>query len=106
VSALDLSTQASVLDLFVEIQQRTGVAYLFISHDLDVVRHIADRTAVIQHGHLVEVGDSELIATNPHHEYTKRLAAASPVPDPRAQAARREARRAIAARPLPDGAQK
>jgi len=94
VSALDLSTQASVLDLFVELQQRTRVAYLFISHDLDVVRHIADRTAVIQHGSFVEVGDSEEVASNPRDPYTRRLAAASPYPDPIIQAERRERRNA------------
>jgi ABC-type glutathione transport system ATPase component len=97
VSALDLSTQASVLDLFAELQQRTGVAYLFISHDLDVVRHIADRTAVIQHGSLVEIGDSEEVATNPRDPYTRRLAAASPYPDPTVQAERRNRRAAILA---------
>ncbi|WP_431031356.1 dipeptide ABC transporter ATP-binding protein [Plantibacter sp. RU18] len=94
VSALDLSTQASVLDLFAELQQRTRVAYLFISHDLDVVRHIGDRTAVLQHGSLVEVGASEVVATEPHDPYTRRLAAASPYPDPVVQAERRERRRA------------
>ncbi|WP_431075545.1 dipeptide ABC transporter ATP-binding protein [Microbacterium phyllosphaerae] len=94
VSALDLSTQASVLDLFSELQQRTQVAYLFISHDLDVVRHIADRTAVIQKGVFVEVGDSEDVATNPVDTYTRRLAAASPYPDPIIQAERRERRTA------------
>ena len=97
VSALDLSTQASVLDLFAELQRRTGVAYLFISHDLDVVRHIADRTAVIQHGEFVEVGGSEEVATNPREPYTQRLAAASPYPDPAVQAERRELRRAALA---------
>lgn len=94
VSALDLSTQASVLDLFAELQQQIGVAYLFISHDLDVVRHIGDRTAVIQHGSLVEVGDSEAVATEPQDPYTRRLAAASPYPHPVVQAERRERRRA------------
>ncbi|WP_432826003.1 dipeptide ABC transporter ATP-binding protein [Dactylosporangium sp. CA-092794] len=97
VSALDLSTQASVLDLFAELQQRTKVAYLFISHDLDVVRHIADNTAVIQHGALVEVGDSEEVATNPREPYTRRLASASPYPDPVIQAERRAQRRAALA---------
>lgn len=97
VSALDLSTQSSVLDLFAELQQRTGVAYLFISHDLDVVRHIADRTAVIQHGALVEVGDSEEVAARPREPYTQRLADASPYPDPVIQAERRERRRAALA---------
>jgi len=95
VSALDLSTQASVLDLFSELQQRTGVAYLFISHDLDVVRHIADRTAVLRHGELVEIGLSEDVASNPQDPYTRRLAAASPYPDPIIQAERRVRRHSI-----------
>jgi peptide/nickel transport system permease protein len=94
VSALDLSTQASVLDLLAELQQRTQVAYLFVSHDLDVVRHIADRTAVIQQGRFVEVGDSEDVATHPREAYTRRLAAASPYPDPVIQAERRTRRNA------------
>lgn len=92
VSALDLSTQASVLDLLGELQERTRVAYLFISHDLDVVRHIADRTAVLQHGDLVEIGPSDEIASNPQAPYTRRLAAASPYPDPMIQAERRARR--------------
>ncbi|WP_432981370.1 dipeptide ABC transporter ATP-binding protein [Dactylosporangium sp. CA-233914] len=92
VSALDLSTQARVLELFNELQDRTGVAYLFISHDLDVVRHIADRTAVIRHGRLVELGASEKIATDPADPYTRALAEASPLPDPVLQAERRKKR--------------
>ncbi|MBN9187994.1 MAG: ABC transporter ATP-binding protein [Microbacterium sp.] len=104
VSALDLSTQASVLDLLAELQERTEVAYLFVSHDLDVVRHIADRTAVIQHGRFVEVGDSEDVATSPREAYTRRLAAASPYPDPVVQAERRARRSADLAREVHDRA--
>jgi ABC-type glutathione transport system ATPase component len=97
VSALDLSTQARVLDLFIEIQERTGVAYLFVSHDLAVVRHISHRVAVMYRGELVETGDADQVTSNPDHPYTRRLLLASPVPDPAAQAARRSERHALAA---------
>ena len=97
VSALDLSTQARVLDLFLQIQQDTGVAYLFISHDLDVVRHISHRVAVMYHGEIVEQGLAEQVTRTPQHPYTQRLLLASPVPDPDRQTARREARKALRA---------
>ncbi|HET8988354.1 MAG TPA: ATP-binding cassette domain-containing protein [Humibacillus sp.] len=96
VSALDLSTQARVLDLFIEIQERTGVAYLFISHDLAVVRHISHRVAVMYHGEIVESGDGDQVTARPQHPYTQRLFMAAPVPDPDHQEQRREARRALA----------
>jgi ABC-type glutathione transport system ATPase component len=95
VSALDLSTQARVLDLFLQIQRDTGVAYLFISHDLDVVRHISHRVAVMRGGEIVEQGSSEQVTRSPRHPYTQRLLLASPVPDPDRQAVRREARKAL-----------
>ncbi|MDE2409515.1 MAG: ABC transporter ATP-binding protein [Actinomycetales bacterium] len=93
VSALDLTTQARVLDLFLEIQERTGVAYLFISHDLAVVRHLSHRVAVMYQGEIVEWGEGEQVTTNPQHPYTKRLMMAAPVPNPVEQAERREKRR-------------
>jgi peptide/nickel transport system ATP-binding protein len=95
VSALDLSTQARVLDLFIEIQERTGVAYLFISHDLAVVRHISHRVAVMYHGELVETGDGDQVTSHPQHPYTQRLFLAAPVPDPDEQRERRAARSAL-----------
>jgi ABC-type glutathione transport system ATPase component len=95
VSALDLSTQSRVLDLFKEIQERTGVAYLFISHDLSVVRYLSHRVAVMYQGEIVEWGDGDQVTANPQHEYTKRLMMAAPVSDPDRQAARREARRVL-----------
>ncbi len=95
VSALDLSTQARVLDLFLQIQRDTGVSYLFVSHDLDVVRHISHRVAVMYRGELVEQGDAEAVTTRPGHPYTQRLLLASPVPDPDRQAERRERRREL-----------
>ncbi|HKT57688.1 MAG TPA: ATP-binding cassette domain-containing protein [Microbacterium sp.] len=97
VSALDLSTQARVLDLFIEIQERTGVAYLFISHDLAVVRHISHRVAVMYRGELVETGDGDQVTARPRHPYTQRLFLAAPVPDPDEQKERRAARRALIA---------
>jgi peptide/nickel transport system ATP-binding protein len=93
VSALDLSTQARVLALFLEIQERTGVAYLFISHDLDVVRHLSHRVAVMYQGEIVESGDGAQVTGDPQHPYTKRLFLASPVADPERQAQRRAARK-------------
>ncbi|RKR19749.1 ATP-binding cassette domain-containing protein [Arthrobacter oryzae] len=89
VSALDLSTQARVLDLFLQIQKDTGVSYLFVSHDLDVVRHISHRVAVMYHGEIVEQGPADAVTTDPDHPYTQRLLLASPVPDPDRQEQRR-----------------
>jgi ABC-type glutathione transport system ATPase component len=97
VSALDQSTQARVLDLFLEIQERTSVAYLFISHDLAVVRHLSHRVAVMYKGEIVEWGDGDQVTSNPQHEYTKRLMMAAPVPDPDRQAARRSERQNLLA---------
>lgn len=89
VSALDLSTQARVLDLFLQIQKDTGVSCLFVSHDLDVVRHISHRVAVMYHGEIVEQGPAGVVTTDPDHPYTQRLLLASPVPDPDRQEQRR-----------------
>jgi ABC-type glutathione transport system ATPase component len=84
-SALDLSVQAQILNLLLELQQRLGLAYLFISHDLDVVRHVSDRVAVLHRGRVVEEGPADLVTTSPSHPYTQALLAAVPVPDPRRQ---------------------
>lgn len=92
VSALDLSTQAVVLDLFLQIQRDTGVSYLFVSHDLDVVRHVSHRIAVMYHGELVEQGTAEQVTQHPQDPYTQRLLLASPVPDPDRQRERRARR--------------
>ncbi|WNM24660.1 ATP-binding cassette domain-containing protein [Demequina capsici] len=89
VSALDLSTQARVLDLFKSIQEETGVAYLFVSHDLAVVRHLSHRVAVMYHGEIVEYGDGDKVTSDPEHPYTQRLLMAAPVADPDRQAQRR-----------------
>ena len=95
VSALDLSTQARVLDLFKEIQERTGVAYLFVSHDLAVVRHLSHRVAVMFHGEIVEWGDGDQVTSRPEHPYTQRLFLAAPVPDPDRQEQRRAERQRL-----------
>ncbi len=88
VSALDVSMQAQVLNLLQELQHRGGLTYLFIAHDLGVVRHIADRVAVMYAGRLVEVAPAESLFTAPCHPYTRMLLAAMPVPDPTRRASR------------------
>ena len=92
-SALDVSVQATVLALFRELQQRLGFAALFISHDLAVVDSLAHRIGVLYRGELVEQGHGPDVLQRPQHEYTRRLIASLPVPDPVEQARRREARR-------------
>ncbi|WP_407666784.1 ABC transporter ATP-binding protein [Nakamurella alba] len=91
-SALDVSVQARVLDLFQELQAEAGFACLFISHDLAVIEILCRRIAVLHHGRLVEQGTREQILTDPIEDYTKRLLAAVPVPDPAEQQVRRERR--------------
>ncbi|GAB2888514.1 ATP-binding cassette domain-containing protein [Streptomyces mayteni] len=94
VSALDLSTQARILDLLVEIQEETGVALLFTSHDLSVIRAISHRVAVLFRGRLLEFGDVRDVTGEPRDPYTRRLLMAAPVADPRRQRERRAAYRA------------
>lgn len=91
-SALDVSTQSIVLDLLTQQREETGVAYLFITHDLAVVRHFADRVVVMRRGSVIETGTAREVCETPQAEYTQRLVAAAPVPDPIVQAARRQAR--------------
>ncbi|KQQ85105.1 ATP-binding cassette domain-containing protein [Arthrobacter sp. Leaf137] len=93
VSALDLSTQARVLQLFSDIQEQTGVSLLFVTHDLDVVRHISERVAVMRRGEIVETGTTERVIAEPQHAYTKALLLASPIANPARQANRRRERR-------------
>lgn len=83
VSALDVSIQAQVINMFDEIQEKLGLTYLFIAHDLLVVRHISDRIAVMYIGKMVELADAETIYTRPLHPYSQSLLSAVPVPDPK-----------------------
>ena len=89
VSALDLSTQATVLRLLLEIQQQTGVACLFVSHDLAVVRYVSHRVSVIYKGDIVETGPAGQVTSSPAHPYTKSLLLAAPIADPLEQKRRR-----------------
>lgn len=89
VSALDLSTQATVLRLLLEIQQQTGVACLFVSHDLAVVRYVSHRVSVIYKGDIVETGPAGQVTSSPAHPYTKSLLLAAPIADPVEQKRRR-----------------
>ena len=98
-SALDVSVQAKVLELFVELQNRFDFAALFISHDLAVVDMLSDRIGVLFHGELLEEGTGEQVLGAPQEDYTKRLIASLPVPDPKEQAKRRELARTL--RPTP-----
>ncbi|MBF1138455.1 MAG: ATP-binding cassette domain-containing protein [[Eubacterium] sulci] len=83
VSALDVSIQAQVINMFDELQEKLGLTYLFIAHDLLVVRHISDRIAVMYIGKMVELADAETIYTRPLHPYSQSLLSAVPVPDPK-----------------------
>jgi oligopeptide transport system ATP-binding protein len=95
VSALDVSIQAQILNLLKDLQRDFGLTYLFIAHDLAVVRAMSDRIAVMNRGQLVEIGEAEQVYTRPENEYTKALLAAVPVPDPRRMKERKQERRGL-----------
>lgn len=109
VSALDLSTQAQVLNLLADLRDERGLSYLFIAHDIAVVRFLAERVVVLYRGQVMENGPADEVTGNPRHPFTQALVAASPVPRPAEQAARREARESLgirtgaAATPAPGG---
>lgn len=83
VSALDVSIQSQILNLMMDMQEQKGISYIFISHDLSVVKHLSDRVGVMYLGSLVELADKDEIYNNPQHPYTKALMAAIPQPDPK-----------------------
>jgi peptide/nickel transport system ATP-binding protein/oligopeptide transport system ATP-binding protein len=81
-SALDVSVQAQIVNLLLDLQQKHGLTYLFISHDLELIQHISDRIAVMYLGEIVEIGTADAIFDHPAHPYTKALLASTPIPDP------------------------
>ena len=109
VSALDLSTQAQVLNLLADLRDERGLGYLFIAHDIAVVQFLAQRVVVLYRGQVMESGPAAAVTENPKHPFTQALVAASPVPRPAEQAARRQARESLgvrtaaAAAPAPGG---
>jgi len=103
LSALDVSIQAQIVKLLEELQQRLGLTYLFIAHDLSMVKHISDRVAVMYKGKIVELAESEELYANPIHAYTKSLLAAIPVPDPKIESLKKLSPHAEASKADPYG---
>ena len=95
VSALDVSIQAQILNLLKDLQDEFGLTYLFIAHDLAVVRAVSDRIAVMNRGRIVEIGDADEVYANPREKYTQALLQAIPIPDPRRMKERKRERRRL-----------
>jgi ABC-type oligopeptide transport system ATPase subunit len=97
VSALDVSIQAQILNLLKDLQDQFGLTYLFIAHDLAVVRAMSDRIAVMHKGEIVELGTAEEVYAHPKERYTRELVEAVPIPDPRTMKTRKQERRRLRA---------
>jgi len=104
ITALDVSIQAQIVNLFLDLQEEMGMAYLFIAHDLGMVRHLCHRVAVMLRGRIVEMGPVEAIFGNPLHAYTRALLSAVPVPDPDVERGRQRIRLSAADLAPPPGA--
>ncbi|TGD97344.1 ABC transporter ATP-binding protein [Methylobacterium nonmethylotrophicum] len=102
IAALDISIQAQVVNLLQDLQEELGLSYLFISHDLRMVRYLCHRVAVLRRGRIVELADSDTLYEDPRHPYTRALLSAVPVPDPAAERARLRATRESPAAVLPE----
>ncbi|MCJ2007247.1 ATP-binding cassette domain-containing protein [Methylobacterium sp. E-041] len=103
IAALDVSIQAQVVNLLQDLQAELGLSYLFISHDLRMVRYLCHRVAVLWRGRIVELAESDALYDDPRHPYTRRLLGAVPVPDPAAERARLAAEQARPASPIAEG---
>ena len=103
IAALDVSIQAQVVNLLQDLQSELGLSYLFISHDLRMVRYLCHRVAVLWRGRIVELARSDDLYDDPRHPYTRRLLGAVPVPDPAVERARLAAEQARPASPIPEG---
>ena len=91
-SALDVSLRTQILDLLLDLQERLELSFIFISHDIAVIRYFCDRIAVMHRGRIVETGETETVCSNPQHPYTRSLLSAVPVPDPRQRGTRQRTR--------------
>ena len=102
VSALDVSVRSQILNLLQDLQERLGLTYVFVSHDLSVIQHLCDRVAVMYVGQIVETAETDALYERPRHPYTETLLAALPRPDPRL---RKQARKGLQRGEVPDPAQ-